>query len=312
MVKSPRFGEHLTSLTVYVAAQDDEQRVLALAELGRLHTSIRSKGEWVPALAARVLSGGAPASFQYGDGDQRHHAAVAVTASGVPVEPSVLARAVAEEEKGEKARRMWIKALLGRVPLSEAFEYLALAITETNGMSGDSRSLRLQRILEALNGQLILTDVQIDEGLCGGFREFIAKAFTKVRRPQEYRTSAVAVEELAKTAIHLIHFKFRLDTEPEFYQAVAQAERWLPDGGWIRLTGASASLKQLRRTLLEGLLLLLEQDKPDDRLLKAHRALSPDRQFAQKELNESEISCSRRRKLTICFFVAIPVQESLG
>ena len=288
LARSPEFRERLACLATHVAGEDDEQIVLVLAELGRLHSSIRSKCEWVPALAARLLSVGVPASFQHGDGDQRHHAATAVVASGVPVDPEVLARAVVEEDKGEKARRVWIRALLDRAPLSEVFTCLAQAIAKTGGMSGQSRSLRLQRILEALNDQFIQVDIQVDDGLCDGFRHFIAKAFASVPRPQEYRTSAMAVEELVRTAIQLIRFRFRLGAEPDFYRAVALAQRWLPDGGWIRLTGDSAGLKQLRRTLLEGLFLLLEQGKPDNELLKAHRALSPDKRFAQKELNESE------------------------
>ena len=286
----PRFREHVSALAKHAAGQGGEQFVSALAELGRLHSSTRSKCEWAPALAAQLLSVGAPGSFQHGDGDQRHHAAVAVLASGVPVEPDVLAKAAAEEDKGEKARRVWIRALLERVPLSEAFMCLARATAEADGMSDQNRSYRLQRILEALNDQLIQADIQVDDGLCDGFRHFIATAFANVPRPQEFKTSATTVEELIKTAVQLIRFRFRLGAEPDFYRAVALAERWLPEGGWIRLTAASAGLKQLRRTLLEGLLLLLEQGKPDNELLEAHRALSPDKKFAQSELNKSEKS----------------------
>ena len=290
LAKEQEFRDHLSDLTAHAAAQGDEQFVSALAELGRLHSSTRSKCEWIPILTARLLSAGVPASFQHGDGDQRHHAAVAVTASGIPVEPDILAKAVVEEDKGEKARRVWIRALLERIPLSEVFKYMAQAIIEIGGMSAQNRSLRLQHILEALNDQIIQVDIQVDDNLCDGFRHFIAKAFANVPRPQEYRTSAVTAEELIKTAIQLIRFKFRLGAEPDFYRAVALVERWLPDGGWIRLTGTSAGLKQLRQILLEGLLLLLEQGKPDDELLKAHRALSPDNKFARKELSESERS----------------------
>ena len=286
----PDFREHIASMATHAAAQDDEKVVFALAELGRLYSSIRSNGSWLSVLAAKLLSDYTPASFQHGDGDQRYHAAIAVVASGVPMDPPVLAKAVAEEEKGERARRVWVKALLEGVPLSEVFESLSRALAEVGGTSGDGRSLRLQRVLEALNDQFVRTDFRIDESLCDGFRHFIAKAFFNVPRPQEYRVSAVAVEELVKTAIQLIRFKFRLGAEPEFYGAVSIAERWLPDGGWVRLSGASAGLKQLRRILLEGLLLLLEQGRPDQELLKMHRALSPDKRVAQKELSESEKS----------------------
>ena len=290
LAKLPEFREHLEFLSEHVAGQGDEQLVLTLAELGRLHSSIRSNREWISDLAARLLAVGAPATFQYGDGDQRHHAAIAIVASGVSVRSDVLATAIVEEEKGEKARRVWAEALLENVALSEAFECITRALAKTNGMSGEARSLRLQRILDALNNQFTQADTRIDENLCSGFRSFVAKAFFHVPRPREYRTSAAAVEELVKASIHLIRLKFRLGADPEFYRAVALAERWLPDGGWMRLTGTSAGLKQLRRNLVEGLFLLLELGRPDDALLKAHRLLSPSRKLAQEELCRAEKS----------------------
>ena len=290
LAKLPEFQEQLALLTARISDRDDEHVVLALAELGRLHSSVRSKFEWVPALATQLLSIRTPASFQHGDGDQRHHAAIAVVASGVPVDPYVMSKAVVEEEKGEKARRVWAKALLKGVSLSEALEGITKAITEIHGMSGENRSLRLQRILKALNEQFSEIDIQIDENLCDHFKNFIAKGFINAPRPIEYRASIPAVEELIKVTIQLIRLKFRLGTEPNLYRAVALSERWLPTGGWTRLTHSSIYLRQLRRTLLEGILLLLEQGKPDDELIAAHRVLSLNAKLAQKELRESETS----------------------
>ena len=183
LTKMPEFQENFGSLAAHAATQGDERFVFALAELGRLHRSIRTNGSWLSLLAAQMLSNATPTSFQYGDGDQRHHAANSVLASGVPIDPLLLARAVVEEEKGERARRVWAKVLLERVPLSKVFESLALVLAEVDGTSGDSRSLRLQRILEALNDQFIRADFRIDGSLCDGFRHFIVKAFANVPRP---------------------------------------------------------------------------------------------------------------------------------
>ena len=84
------------------------------------------------------------------------------------------------------------------------------------------------------------------------------------------------MEELVKASIHLIRLKFRLGADPEFYRAVALGERWLPDGGWMRLTAYQRRPETTdEEYLLEGLLLLLELGKPDDALLEAHRLLSP-------------------------------------
>lgn len=290
LVRVPEFQKHIALLATQIEGNGDDYIVLTLAELGRLHTSVRSKSEWIPTLAAKVVSSRRPVSFQYGDGDQRHHAAIAVVASGVPLDPYFVAKTVVEEEKGEKARRVWIRALLNGVPLPQVFQCMASAIAESGGKSGDNRSLRLQRIIDVLNEQFLQSDLQVDESICEGLRDFVTKSFANVPRPREYRPSAETVEALIKAAIQLIRFRFRLGAEPDFYKAVALAERWLPDGGWRLLASRSSGLKQLRRILLEGLLLLLERGTPDVTLVEAHRSLSPDRNIAQKELNELEAS----------------------
>ena len=290
LAKSPEFREHLALLCEHIAGHGEEQLVLTLAELGRLRSAIRSNCEWISDLAARILAVGVPTTFQYGDGDQRHHAAVAVVTSGFPVRSDILATAIVDEEKGEKARRVWVEALLENAALSDFFDGVTQAFAETNGMSGEARSLRIQRILDALNERITQADIRIDENFHSGFRNFVAKAYFHVPRPREYRTSTAAVEELVKASVHFIRLKFRLGADPDFYRAVSLAERWLPEGGWMRLTATSVGLKQLRKYLIEGLLLLLEMGKPDDALLEAHRLLSPSRKFAQEELCGAEKS----------------------
>ena len=287
----PEFRNQIASIATSVLAKHDEERlVLMLAELGRLYSSLRSKRDWISVLAGQLLKKSMPKSFQYGDGDQRKHAAIAVLASGVPVRPNLLAKAVAEEDRGEKARRLWIRGLLARVPLSEAFRSMSEVIRDVGPPSADGRSLRLQSILGSLREELPASASGLDEDICAGFTEFVGGAFTGAFRPQEYKMAVPAVEELVNVSIQLIRFKFRLGAEPALYRAVAMAERWLPQGGWKRLTATSAGLKQLRRTLLEGLILLLEQGKPDKELLEVHGALSPTRDVAREERLESDKS----------------------
>ena len=289
LAAQPEFRNYFNLLAARVADQGDEQRFLALAEMGRLCNSIKSTRAWIPPIAVQLLAGGVPESFQFGDHRQREHAAIAVLECGAPVDSDTLSRAAVAEEKSKNVRRVWIRALLERMSLPEVFEGIARAIAEIQE-TGHRRSLRLQHILETLNEQLPQVDIHIDEDICDAFRRFISKAFYKAPRPTDSKKSAPAVEELVKVSIQLIHFRFRLGADPEFYGAVAFAERWLPKGGWRWMTSTSATLKQLRQTLLEGLLLLLEQGKPDNDLLDAHRALSPNARFAQKELQELEKS----------------------
>ena len=287
----PEFRNHMASIaSLLLVKQDEERLVLVLAELGRLHRSLRSERDWILIQAAKLLNKRMPESFQYGDGDQRYHAAIAVLASGVPVKHDLLAKAVVEEDKGEKARRIWVRGLLASAPLSNVFRSISVAIGVGGLTSGEGRSLRLQRVLGTLRDELAGFPSGMDEDICAGFSEFVGGAFSGVSRPREYKPAAEAVEELINVSIQLIRLKFRLGAEPALYQAVALAERWLPRGGWKRLTATSAGLMQLRRTLLEGLILLLEQGKPDRELLEVHGTLSPNRELAREERLKSEKS----------------------
>ena len=76
----------------------------------------------------------------------------------------------------------------------------------------------------------------------------------------------------------------QLLTEPATYNAIEGASRWLPDGGWLRLTGSSTPIKKLRRTLLQGLVILLKQRNPNQALLDCHRKLCRSSSDAGAEL----------------------------
>ena len=285
----PEFQKQMGFLVASILVrQDEEQLVLVLAELGRLHRSLRSERDWISVQSGKLLEPGMPETFQYGDGDQRYHTAIAVLVSGVPANPDLLAKAVVEEDKGEKARRLWVSGLLARAPLSRVFRALSVVFGIVEHTSGDARSSRLQRVLRSLNDEIGSFASSVDEDICSGFAEFVEGAFSGISRPQEYKTASIAVEELITLSIQLIRSKFRLGAEPALYRAVTMAERWLPRGGWKRLTATSVGLTQLRRTLLEGLVLLLEQGRPDKELLEVHGALTPNKDLAREERLEME------------------------
>lgn len=290
LAAEPNFQKHFASLTLCSARYSDEQTLLALAELGRLPKPTRSERGWARKLAKQLIEARMPISFRVGDSDQRYYAAMAIQESEIQLDAGILARAAVEEDKGEKARRIWIRALLKRNPLPEVFEHIGKAISKITDSSADSRCHRLQRILKAVNDQFSQNEIPVDGDLCSSLKYFIDKSFFGSPAPRDYKISALAVEELLNTAIALIRFKFRLGAEPNFYAAISSASKWLPDGGWTRLSATSTNLKKLRQILLDGLLLLLEQGKPDDQLIKAHRALSSNQRAAQKELHKAEKS----------------------
>ena len=286
-------------------ADADEDMVLTLAELGRLHQSPGGKAEqdWLVCLAEGILSRRLPASFQFGDGDQRRHAAVAAEMVGqrkpTVVTAAVLAKAAWEEEKADNARAVWIRALLSQASITGLFVALAAAPANSGQEkeSGKNRSRRLRGLLQSVNHELPHARSADDSmaALCAAFADFVDGAFVGTGEPGDYPTAEAAVEELLHTAFQLLRCQFRLGTEAAFYNAfrlgteaafynaLSGAGKWLPSGGWRRIVSQSESIRQLRTVLLDGLLLLLEQGKPDPDLLAAHLSLSPGKQAAEQE-----------------------------
>ena len=288
LASAPGCRECFESLTQCPEGIDEADAVLILADLGRLPAAVWSRGGWGAELANRLLAARVPKSFLYGDGKQRRRAASVVRASGARIDGSVMAHAAAAERHGEEARREWISALLNSERLSRVFELLGDALPYSNTVA-DARSDRIQRLLKAVEAELPDSDFDIDDEISEGLRHFIRQAHSQSKQAR-YGPAAAAAEALFRVATHLLRFKFRLGAEATFFLTISEVSRWLPDGGWQRLKGSSAVLKQLRGVLIEGLLLLLEQGRPDQDLLRAHASLCPNSVAAREELRVAENS----------------------
>ena len=287
----PVFREHLHRVTESVRGGDQEAILAALAELGRLEVYLRPKDHWPVETAAPLLSCGFAPSATYGSADQRLHIAQIVEASNVEVSLEGIARAAVNERTAEKVRGVLLRTLITRQPLSATITNITDAIRTSSdkaAASPDSWLRRLHRILTALDGELDESRVELDGDVVESLRLFVRGALHHSSAPRDQAVSTTAVTALLDFARHLLQLSVRLGVDPRFYNALAGSRAWFPEGGWLRFTRNNLPLRQLRRTLLDGLLLLLEQGKPDADLLAAHQSLSPDRDFAKAELVDLE------------------------
>ncbi|MYA17527.1 MAG: hypothetical protein F4Z28_12590 [Gammaproteobacteria bacterium] len=126
--------------------------------------------------------------------------------------------------------------------------------------------------------------IEVDDGIVDALSGFVSAAFAYVSRPERYTDAAKPAEEFVSLLLHLIRLKFRLLTDPAVYATAVKTRRWLPDGGWRRITSSSPVLGRLRGTLIEGLVLLLKQGKVSRELAEVHEQLSPTQRDANKEL----------------------------
>lgn len=261
--------------------------MLGLAEVGRLST-LKAKATPLSSIATELLRRGTPASFFLGnDGDKRYYAALGWRCSETPVDPAVAARTAVLEEKAEKARREWLELLLAGSGASAGIDHLTAALDEIEAPGSESpasRSGRLQRLLRAIRDVLDPDVFELDAQTIPALTRFVDRAFFGVSRPTQYGSAAKAVDELSSLLLHLIRMDLPSLTEPATYNAMKGSSRWLPDGGWLRLTGSSTVIKRLRRTLLQGLVILLKQRNPNQPLLDCHRFLCRNGNDASAEL----------------------------
>lgn len=266
----------------------DEAVLLGLAEIGRLST-LKTKDSPLPRIAGDLLARSNVRSFALGrDGDKRYYAALGWRCSGRPVDPVVAARTAMFEEKKEQARREWLQMLFSACSVADGIEHLTGALDEINqggdSESPSSRSSRLQRLVKAIREVLDPDVFALDANSVAALTRFVERAFFGLARPDQYGSAAKAVDELSLLLLHLIRMDLQLLTEPATYNAIEGASRWLPDGGWLRLSGSSTAIKKLRRTLLQGLVILLKQRNPNQPLLDCHRKLCRSSSDAGAEL----------------------------
>ncbi len=265
---------------------NDATVAFALAEIGRLQATLNAKiRQRLQPLAKTLLAKRTPLHFCFGDSDQAAFAAKGWACSGHPVDVTVAARTIVLAE-GPKPIMPWIDLTMA-AGVSSLLEHITAALADagaTHGESPKKRSVRLQRILKGFRAALDADRVSLDSGVTAAVTEFVAGGYRGIGRPDQYTPAAKTVDELMALVLHLIRMDLKLLTEPAIYNSLARAKGWLPDGGWIRFTRSAAGASRLRRTLLDGVAILLKQHNPNRALLESHRMLSPDRRTALEEL----------------------------
>lgn len=284
----PTFWPSVRAMVESIDGDRDEAVMLGLAEVGRL-SQLKAKNSPLPRIANDLLARSNVLSFSLGrDGDKRYYAALGWRCSGRPVDPVVAARTATFEEKKEQARREWLKLLFSACSVAEGVDHLTGAldeiIREGGSESPSSRSSRLQRLMQAIRAVLDPDVFALDANSVSALTRFVERAFFGLARPDQYGNAAKAVDELSLLLLHLIRMDLHLLTEPATYSAIEGASRWLPEGGWLRLTGSSAAINRLRRTLLQGLVILLKQRNPNQALVDCHRKLCRSSGDASTEL----------------------------
>ena len=283
----PTFWPSVRTLIESIDGEQGEAVLLGLAEVGRL-SQLKAKDSPLPRIASDLVARSRVPSFSLGrDGEKRRFAALGWACSGRPVDPVVAARTATFEEKNEQARDEWLKLLFPACSVAAGIDHLTDALDEIPADASESpssRSSRLQRLVKAIRKVLDPDVFALDADALPALARFVERGFFGLARPDRYGAAAKAVDELALLLLHLVRMDLQLLTEPATYNAIEGSSRWLPEGGWRRLTGSSTEIKRLRRTLLQGLVILLKQRNPNQALLDCHRMMCRSSSDASAEL----------------------------
>lgn len=252
------------------AGAGDEHRLLAVAELIRISQVVKKLLPRVSSALGPALRLPLPPCSTLRDADDRLNVLRACGAVRTDWLPGYLARAIAEEDSGERARAEAMALLLERVDsLAQAFSALADAFSrlrfETES-PGDSMARRLVRTLSAMRPVLLSSLVEAGEGTGQAFDLWIREALRVAGRPKEEQLQLDFTKEVAATLHDLVRTRFSLSTEAETFAALRRCRALFTGAFWPQPLQAVLGL--LVKDVSEALLLLGRQGVPQQALLE--------------------------------------------
>ena len=267
----PAVAEGRAHLLALVFAQDaaPEHRLLAIAECIRLGQVVK---RWAPEIAQQLRPAFAqelPAMQLLTDADDRLNLARACAQMSAAWLPAYLAKAIAEEETGEKARTEMMAALLARSPdLATALRELAnafQALRPSTEDPGETAAKRLARTLAALRNTLL--EVELDAGDEPGkaLYEMLALPLSDLGKPQTEKVQIDLVREALLTVHDIVRTRISVVADPEMYSVVGYCRRLIGSTSWPK--ELNNPLERLITDVSEALILLGRQGQCDQALL---------------------------------------------
>lgn len=267
----PAVAQGRAHLLALVFAQDaaPEHRLLAIAECIRLGQVVK---RWAPEIAQQLRPAFAqelPAMQLLTDADDRLNLARACAQMSAAWLPAYLAKAIAEEETGEKARTEMMAALLARSPdLATALRELAnafQALQPSTEEPGETAAKRLARTLAALRNTLL--EVELDAGDEPGkaLYEMLALPLSDLGKPQTEKVQIDLVREALLTVHDIVRTRISVVADPQMYSVVAYCRRLIGSTSWPK--ELNSPLERLITDVSEALVLLGRQGQCDQALL---------------------------------------------
>ncbi|MDA3970515.1 MAG: hypothetical protein PF442_04130 [Desulfobulbaceae bacterium] len=256
--------------TVGDTSAQDKDRLLAVATLGRLASSIKRLRATIYDSLQVALAKELPEPFLLEEPDDRSYVGYACEQVQPKWGVDYCANAIVYEETGEQSRVAFLKALLMMKPdlsavLMELAGVIRSFIPETED-PGTSIAKRLKRLMDGL--QVAMAEIRGEPGDEPGkqLASLCWAAFKDVPVSKKVDTLIDTTAGVAGVIHEVVRLRFSLATEATTYSALKVVKSLQPTNVWAKNAPQSKALLQVVQDISEAMLILAKQGITDDSL----------------------------------------------
>lgn len=257
-------------LSQATSAIEPAYRLLAMAESIRLAQVVKRWGSETPIALRPAFERELPPMQLLSNADDRLNLARACAQqTNVPWLPAYLARSIADEEAGEKARAEMLSALFAcESSLANTVQALAIAfegLRPTTESPGDTVARRLTRTLSILRAALLDTEMDAGQDLGSVVHRFVGGPLSVAGQPQEDKVK-VDLSREALLAVHdMVRTRISVVADSDMYRVVEYCRKLCGGSTWP--DELRKPLERLTTDVTEALVLLGRQGQCDQALL---------------------------------------------
>lgn len=210
-------------------ASEPGYRLLGIAESVRLVQVVK---RWAPELTAQLRPSFAvewPPLQLLSNADDRLNLARACSLADADWLPQYVARAIAEEEAGEKARAELITTHFSRQPsMAAGLGLLATAFSALRPATespGDTVARRLARTLPLVREFILESELEAGDDLGKALSSLLSDPLSEVGRPQEEKVRIDLSREALLTVHDLVRTRISVVADAEMYRTAAYCRK---------------------------------------------------------------------------------------
>jgi hypothetical protein len=268
--KTEFFLTGLERLVNALSGATAEQRLYALAALGRIRSSVKQLRQRIEQVLSTSDVGEPIRLTDLADPDDRAYVAEACGFVRAPWLPRYVAYAAANEDAGETARTESIRALLlATGDLRESIKLVAdrlAALTFETERPADSMGRRARRVLASFHIALMSQPTISVDGSGRELGTLLFNSFSRVGQP----TLDPLKREIAAATSQLVHdivrVRFSHATDPGTYEALEVLRRWFRPHEWEELATGTPTLIAIADDVQEAITLLAKAGVTDNRM----------------------------------------------